>query len=162
MPLAQRLKSQLQRARQLSESYLASFRTPQEWTHQVHPGTNHALWFAGHMAMADNYFLTVVSPARAKKLDAFEAPFGMKSQPTANPADYPPPEEVLAAMRDRRAALLAALEELSDERLAEKLPQPSQLFTDLASVFELAIWHEGLHAGQISLVRRSLGHSPVM
>ncbi len=162
MTLAQRLKRQLQRARQLSEDYLASFQSPQQWTHQVSPGVNHALWFAGHMAMADNYFLSLVSPSRAKTLDGFESRFGMKSQPTANAADYPPTAEVLAAMRDRRAALLAALDELTDEQLAQPVPKPSQMFTDLASVFELAIWHEGLHAGQVSLARRALGYPPLV
>jgi len=32
---------------------------------------------------------------------------------------------------------------------------------DYAAVFEMAIWHEGLHSGQLSSVRRALGHGPV-
>lgn len=162
MTQAARLKSQLQRARKLSEDFLASFQTPEEWTHQVYPGVNHALWFAGHMAMADNYFVSLVSPQRAIDLARFDPLFGIKSKASGQPADYPPPAEVLAIMRDRRVAFLAALDELTDEQLAGPVPQPSLLFTDLASVFELAIWHEGLHSGQVSIARRSLGHEPVL
>ena len=33
---------------------------------------------------------------------------------------------------------------------------------DVAGVFLLCAWHEGLHAGQVSVARRSLGQPPVM
>ena len=52
----QRLQRQLVEMRQRSERLLADFRTPGQWTFQVHPSCNHALWFAGHMATSDNFF----------------------------------------------------------------------------------------------------------
>jgi hypothetical protein len=36
------------------------------------------------------------------------------------------------------------------------------MITDKAGVFSLVAWHEGLHAGQVSVSRRSLGQPPVM
>jgi uncharacterized damage-inducible protein DinB len=162
MSQKERLQRQLLRVRQNSERLLADFRTPQEWTFQVHPNCNHALWFAGHMATSDNFFLSLVAPTESQKLPEFQAKFGMGSQPTNQPAEYPTPESVLATMRERRSALLEALAGMTDEDLAKKTPQGAPDFLpDVASVFELAIWHEGQHSGQVSVARRALGHKPL-
>jgi uncharacterized damage-inducible protein DinB len=162
MSLKERLQRQLIDLRQLSERLLQDFTTPEEWTYQVHPGSNHALWFAGHMATIDNFFLSLVAPERAIKLPDLQTKFGMGSQPTNQPAEYPPPEEVLAIMRERRGTLLSVLEGMSDDDLARKLPAGTPDFlSDVGSVFELAIWHEGHHRGQVSLARRALGHQPL-
>jgi hypothetical protein len=65
-------------------------------------------------------------------------------------------------MRERRRALLDVLDGLSDEDLARKTPVGAPEFLpDVASVFELAIWHEGQHSGQVSVARRALGHKPL-
>lgn len=163
MSLQQRLTRQLLSTRGMSEKLLADFKTPKDWVHQVHPGCNHALWFVGHMANTDNFLLSLVSPANAVPLEGFNARFGMGSQPTDQPGEYPPPESVLATMRQRRATLLEVLAGLSDEDLARKTPPGAPDFLpDVASVFELAIWHEGLHAGQLTVVRRALGHKPIV
>ena len=46
MNLKERLICRLKTAREFSEKLLADFKTPEQWTHQVHPNSNHALWFA--------------------------------------------------------------------------------------------------------------------
>ena len=111
-----RLKSWLEQSRQTSEQMLASFKTPQEWTHQVHPTANHALWFAGHMSQTDNFIVGIVAPDRKAEVPAgFKEKFGMGSKPTSNPADYPPAEDVLRYFRDRRQALFAELNGLGSQ-----------------------------------------------
>jgi uncharacterized damage-inducible protein DinB len=162
MSQKERLQRQLERVRQNSERLLADFRSPEQWTFQVHPNCNHALWFVGHMATSDNFFLSLVAPEKSQKLPEFQAKFGMGSQPTNQVNEYPPLESVLATMRERRQTLLAVLDRLSDEDLAKKTPAGAPDFLpDVASVFELAIWHEGQHSGQVSVARRALGHKPL-
>ncbi len=162
MSQASRLKNQLERTRKVSEGMLEAFQTPEQWTHQVHPGANHALWFAGHMCVTDSFFLSLVAPERAKELDGYGEKFGMGSQPTSDPVAYPPATEVLEVMRERRQALLSALESLTDEDLARPTPEGTpDMFPDIASIFEMATWHEGLHAGQMSVARRALGNAPL-
>jgi uncharacterized damage-inducible protein DinB len=162
MSLKDRLLRQLTSTRQQSERLLADFQTPDQWTFQVHPACNHALWFAGHMATSDNFFLSLVAPEKATDLPDFQAKFGMGSQPTSDPASYPTPQSVQATMRDRRAALVAALDGMTDDDLAQKTPTGAPEFlADVGSVFELAIWHEGQHSGQLSVARRALGHKPL-
>jgi uncharacterized damage-inducible protein DinB len=54
------------------------------------------------------------------------------------------------------------LEAMSDEDLAESTPAGAPEFLpDVGSVFELAVWHEGQHRGQLSVARRALGHKPL-
>ncbi len=162
MEIKPRLQARLQFTRKASEDWLSVFKRPEEWTNQVAPGTNHALWFAGHMAFVDNSLLKMLSSTERQEMPEYATKFGMKSQPSGNPADYPPPEEVLATMRDRRAALMRALDKLSEEELAKPCPPGGPaFFTDVASALEFAIWHEGMHAGQITQVRRAMGIPPL-
>ena len=56
---------QLATARETSERYLEDFKTPEQWTYQVHDKANHALWFAGHMGQTDNFLISLIAPEKA-------------------------------------------------------------------------------------------------
>src|SRR5436190_1450189 len=56
MEVKQRLREHINFVRDMSEKFLAAFQTPEQWVHQVAPGVNHALWFAGHMGTTDSSF----------------------------------------------------------------------------------------------------------
>jgi hypothetical protein len=162
MKLADRLLRQLEQVRDTAEKMLAAFETPDDWTHQVVPGTNHALWFAGHMATADNYFISQIAPERERTFDGWDKHFGMGSKPTSDPDDYPPAAEVLDAMRERRGILLELLRGRTDAELnGPPAAGASDFLPDLGSIFEMATWHEAMHLGQITVVRRALGNRPL-
>jgi hypothetical protein len=114
------------------------------------------------MAVSDNFFISKVVPDKTRHQPEFELAFGTGSQPTNDPADYPAPEKVLDYMTERRATLLTALDALSDADLEQPLAKGAPDFLpDVGSVFEMAVWHEGLHSGQLSICRRAMGHKPV-
>lgn len=160
--LKDRLKQQMISARDMSERLLTDFKTPEQWTFQVHPGANHALWFAGHMGQTDNFFMSLINPAKRKDQQGWAEHFGTGSQPTSNPEDYPSIEDVLSYMRERRETFLELLDSLDEKDLDTATPAGSPDFLgDYAMVFQAAAWHEGLHAGQLSVCRRALGHQPV-
>ncbi len=163
MSQATRLQTQLSNVRRLSEAFLKDFQKPEEWLFQVHPTANHALWFVGHMAVMDNFFVGLLDPRQAIDLGPYDDLFGMGSQPSPQMDDYPPPVEVLAAMRDRRRALLNLLSKLDDEALGTRMPPGlPEMWQDKAGIFESVIWHESLHAGQVSIARKSLGYPPIL
>ena len=162
MRLTDRLSRQLTQCREFTEKLLDAFKTPKDWTKQLAPGTNHALWFCGHMATADNFFIGMIDPAKKRDLDEWSKHFGMGSQPTPNADDYPPVAEVLDTMRERREVLLGLLGKMSDLDLEKRMPEGTPDFVpDFGGIFEAACWHEGMHAGQITMIRRALGHKPV-
>lgn len=162
MALVDRLFRQLKSARQTSERLLADFQRPTDWLYQICPQTNHALWFAGHMGHCDNFFISLMAPDRTAEPPRFAECFGMGSQPTAQTTDYPEVGEVLSYMRERRQVLLEILQGMTDQDLERPTPAGTPDFLrDVGAVFEMAIWHEGLHSGQLSVVRRALGFPPV-
>lgn len=162
MKLSERILRQLAQVRDMSEKLLESFQTPEDWTHQLAPDTNHALWFAGHMGACDNWLISMIDPDRAKPMDDWNAMFGTGSQPKPDADDYPPPAEVLDFMRERRGVLIELLKNCSDEDLAKPAPKDiTDWCPDFGSIFEGTTWHEALHAGQVTLIRRALGHEPL-
>lgn len=163
MSTKERLKGQLTRSRGFLEKILADFHTPQEWTHQVHSKANHALWVTGHLTTVDNFFISLLARDKAKDLPGYNEKFGMGSQPVADAAAYPAPEELLHNFRERRETLLGILDGMTDAQLMERMPDGSPDFlTDKASAFEIAAWHEGVHAGQATIARRALGKKPLV
>lgn len=158
MELKPRLQRRLESARNFSEKLLESFATPEDWTHQVFPGANHALWFAGHMGWTDNFMISFLAPSQALNDEKMSAMFGMKSKPTSDAASYPPADEVLQWTRERRQTLLAILDGMTEADLASLAENAPKFITDKASVFEMSIWHEGFHSGQMNIARRALGH----
>ncbi len=163
MSMVQRIQHQLESARTFTNRILTDFRRPQDWVAQVCNQSNHALWFIGHMGTTDNFFISLLVPDRAVSNQQYQELFGLGSTPSPRLEDYPPIEEVRTYMDDRRRALLEILADLSDEDLATKTPEGTPDFlADYGQVFETAIWHEGLHSGQLTMVRRSLGHQPTM
>ena len=79
----------------------------------------------------------LLAPDRTQTRPEFQTCFGVGSQPTADPSNYPEPAEVLGYMRDRRMQLLQVLEALDDEELSKSLPKGAPDFlSDAASVFE--------------------------
>ncbi len=162
MSQAPRLRKQMEKVREVTEGMLQAFQTPEQWTFQVQPGLNHALWCAGHMVVTDNFFLSMVAPSKASTIEGYQEKFGMGSSPTSDPSAYPPAAEVLDQMRERRQTLLAVLDSLGDDELLKPTPEDvPDMFSDIGSIFEMAIWHEAMHTGQISIARRALGNEPL-
>ncbi|MEW4455657.1 DinB family protein [Bremerella sp. JC817] len=161
MSMIERLQHQLQSARGFTCRILGDFQKPEDWVAQVCNQSNHALWFIGHMATTDNFFISLLAPEKQLAKDDYQEMFGLGSTPSPKLEDYPPIEEVRAYMDDRRQVLLEILGGLSDDDLSTKTPDGTPDFlADYGQVFETAIWHEGLHSGQLTMVRRSLGHLP--
>ena len=158
-----RIRYLLERTRGFSDKLLATFLQPSEWLHQVVPGGNHALWFTGHMGIVDIWLMRTVAPGSATEAPpVFREKFGPKSQPTSNPADYPPSDQVLTFMRDQRSALLQLFDRLPEDEMTRSLSGGPPFIRDVGSAFEFLVFHEGLHAGQVTVARRALEHPPIV
>jgi hypothetical protein len=163
MDLKHRIIWQLQTIRALNEQMFTAFATPQDWTHQIFPGANHALWIAGHLAMVDNSGIGRFFPTHMIDKPDYGAKFGRQSTPSADFTDYPPPAEILALMRERRATLITCLEGFTDADFDKPAPPGLPPFIHNAGqMYSFMAVHEGLHTGQLSMNRRALGNAPVV
>lgn len=163
MGLKEHLRKTLVQTRQFTLELLSTFQKPEEWVFQVHPHANHAMWFIGHVSTSDNFFIRMLDATQVRDKPEFTDKFGTGSEPAGDVAAYPPADEVLAYMAERRAKLLELLDRMSEDDLRTKTPPGTPPFLqDFAAVFNMAAWHESMHAGQLTVARRALGHPQVM
>ena len=121
-------------------------------------GANHATWIAGHIALTDNYFFKTVGGQSGALPESWESLFGMGSKCVSSSDAYPAWDEIIAAMHERRAALIDWFGAMSADELAEPLSDDLREFApNRAALMPAIAWHEGFHAGQLTAVRRSLG-----
>ncbi len=131
--------------------------------HQPVPGANHAAWVLGHLAYSDDVFVSGVGGRPVKCSEAWQKQYGMGSTPTASRSAYPSKAELMDQLAARRADLVAWFQSLNEEQLAAPLPEGWTDFAPNQAAFPAAIvWHEGMHAGQLTVVRKSLGIPPKM
>ncbi len=137
-----------------------------EWFQAPVSGVTHLAWQVGHIAMAQ-YALTMLRLRGKEPSDQalisndFFRRFKKGTTPSPAPDDYPPMEEIWAVFHRVHEQALKELAGYTDQDLDVSLPEPHAVFdTKLGSVFFCSS-HEMLHAGQIGLLRRLLGKTPV-
>ncbi len=133
-----------------------------KWCHQAVDGCNHPMWIVGHLAWTDDYFLQKLGG----KLSALPADwgekFGMGSAPSSDAGSYPPVSQIREQFNNLRETVLTWYGGLSEEQLSASLPEELAGFApNHASWAGTVAWHEGMHAGQLTFARKSLGMTPV-
>ena len=146
--------------------------TPEsEWGfRQPMPGLTHLAWQIGHMALAE-YGLCLAATRGARPSDVVLLPpdhrelfgRGTKVHPegaaSANAPAYPSPAELRARLDRVHEAVLAELPELASMDLSAPTLIPFAIAKTKIAALRFCPEHEMLHAGQIGLLRRMLGHA---
>jgi hypothetical protein len=137
-----------------------------DWFRMPFEGVTHVAWQVGHLAMAQ-YSLALRRirgqlPSDEQLIPAsFLERFAKGSTPSSDPTKYPSTETIRAIFDSVHRQVLAELEKLDDGELDKPATPAHRLFnTKLGSL----LWcsrHEMLHAGQIGLLRRLFGGSPM-
>ncbi|HLW63743.1 MAG TPA: DinB family protein [Gemmataceae bacterium] len=137
-----------------------------DWFRQPPGGVSHIGWQVGHIAFAE-YRLALWRIRGQRPEDAalfspeFLKLFGANSVPQADPAVYPPVREVQAVMERIHAQAMRELPAMSDPELDEPVPHPHPYAKTKLLALLWCAHHEMVHAGQIGLLRRFLGYSPI-
>jgi hypothetical protein len=128
--------------------------THEESLRAPEPRGNSLNWVLGHLLYHRNVVMTLLNrppvwdPEKAARYARGSAPLG--------PDDNPEPLESIRAELDRsQAPLVAALRACTAEELAAPGEKGDPLVQRLAQLG----FHEGYHGGQISMLRRILGHA---
>lgn len=156
---------QLEFARSYTLSLLADI-PPEEWF-TMPPGCGtHVAWQVGHMAMAE-YGLCLFRQRGRSEVDlslmtgSFRKAFSRGTTPEPDPAKNPSPEELRNIFDKVHAQVLIELPSLTPEQLAEPVDMPYAAYPNKLGCLLFASHHEMIHAGQLGLLRRLLGKSPV-
>lgn len=111
----------------------------------------------GHLAYADTMILGMIAPDEARLPEGFNEAFGQGAVTKDDPADYPPlalVRETMASMREKTRARFAALDEATLLKPFEG--EMARFGRNLAHLAQTCAWHEALHSGQLTQIRRTL------
>jgi hypothetical protein len=141
--------------------------TPEtEWFRQPQGGVTHIAWQVGHLAMAE-YRMALErirgpQPRDTELIsDEFIRLFGGKSLPDPDPAKYPSQSAIRGVFDRVHQQTLQELQTLDDSELDKDVLKPHPRVKTKLWALVWCAQHESVHAGQIGLLRRLLGHSPL-
>lgn len=134
----------------------------EQYCHQPFDGANHALWTTGHLAAADCFFMSLIGGPADARFEQLKDKFFIGSKPAGELSAYPPVEEVRRWFEEARANLTAYYRSMSEEELAAPMPEQwARIAANRGSLIARIAVHESAHAGQLTVVRKSLGLAPV-
>jgi uncharacterized damage-inducible protein DinB len=125
-------------------------------------GQKPLVWYLGHVAITDNYFLKLYGDGASALSDEHINRYGRGSDGHADFSGASKAEmvELLETLGERVRALLSSLAAEDLERATtEKVGHP--LFKSLGSALSLIVAHAAYHAGQIADLRREMGKDPL-
>lgn len=142
--------------------------TPEaEWFRITPGGISHVAWQVGHLAMAE-YRLSMLrirgpQPHDGEVLpESYVSLFG-KNAPDADARKYPSAADIRAVFDRVHEQALLELPRLSEADLDQPtvIAKPHPYATTKLAALLWCAQHELVHAGQIGLLRRELGHAPL-
>lgn len=137
-----------------------------DWFRQPAEGVTHLAWQIGHLAMAQ-YGLCLFRLRGRAEIDAglmssaFRKKFSKGTTPDPDPAKNPSPQEIRSVFDRVYEQTLLELPDVTDAQLDEPVDMPYAVSATKFGGLLFCSHHELLHAGQIGLLRRLLGRSPV-
>jgi len=139
---------------------------PEDWFRRPAEGVTHIAWQVGHLAMAEFRLclerLRDLQPDdRALISKDFLRMHSKGSQPVDDSSKSPSPEELRATLDRVHQQVILEVPHYMGDDLNETLVNPHPIFTTKLEALYFCSKHEMLHAGQIGLLRRLLGMSPI-
>lgn len=153
-------------AMQMTESWtnrLAADMRDAPLTQPTPRGGNHPLWVLGHLAFIEGAVPHVLF-GEPNPVEHWAPLFATGTQPTTDPAAYPPFDEILATYRDLRARNLKMLEEIGEaglDRVPKAVPPGFENeMTSFGRTLLIVAMHNMGHQGQLADARRAAGRVP--
>lgn len=143
-------------ARKATDGFLTGIEGDAFYTLFAEGGGN-AAYIVGHIALTDDMTLHMLAGRDLIFNEAEQKLFGGGAEPTAIAADYPPQAELMQKYTDVRAALIEFYKGMSDDELVMPVEGDWAQFGDTrAKLMTSLAWHEAMHAGQLTVIRRQL------
>lgn len=152
-------------AREYTLATLADF-SDDEWFAMPAGLSTHLAWQVGHIAMAE-YGLCLFrirgrQPGDLELMPSkFRKMFSRGSTPDADRAAHPSPQEMLASLERIHQQVLSEAPGFTAEQLNEATEMPYAGPPTRLGAMMFCPLHEGIHQGQIGLLRRLLGKPPL-
>lgn len=129
---------------------------------QPAPGANCVAWILGHLALTDRRSLAWLGVSDLPELPSgFDEMFPKTGQKAGVQSGFGDPKAIVAAFDAHRDRLIAALKAVDPAKFLEPPSFQSPMFSDKGEGYLFMGLHTAMHMGQVSAIRRSLGHAPL-
>ena len=137
---------------------------PEEWLHRPCAGGNTAAWIVGHLVLTERGALGRVGVTDLPALpEGFETRFA-RDEAAPKASDFGDVAVLLPLFNRHRQLLIDAVKGAGPEVLEKLLDKPHPLYG--SRVWEVVNFiggaHVSMHAGQITIIRRSMGKPPIV
>ena len=157
--------SQIRFAREYTLSLLNDL-SPEDWFRQPAGGVSHLAWQIGHLAMAQ-YGLCLFRMRGRAEVDlelmssSFRKKFSKGTTPDPDPVANPSIAEIRGVFDRVFEQTMLELPSVTESQLDETVDMPYAAYPTKFGGLLFCSHHEMLHAGQIGLLRRLIGKTPV-
>ena len=119
-------------------------------------GGNTANWILGHVVNVQNAVMRIIAAPPVWESEQLQrARFDHPIRDAGDAIDW---DTLVERFIASHAPCLAALAALTDEALAEKMPDPFGNDSTRAGMLGFLVVHQCYHAGQLGMARRAAGH----
>ena len=135
---------------------------PAEYLYRASEKANCVAWLLGHLALSDRTVLERLGSRDLPELpDGFAKRFSRDAGcPQAD--DFGDVSILWPLFEKHRDMLIATVQRAPQELLDKPMEKPHPMFGNLGELVNFIALHSAMHAGQITLIRRSLGYPPLV
>ena len=135
---------------------------PQEYLHRPCAQANCAAWLLGHLILSDRGVLMRLGVSSLPALpDGFDQRFARDAEAPRSD-QYGDVTMLLPMFMQWRSLLIESLPDLGIQALSKPLEKPHPMFSTAGEMVGFMAHHATMHAGQITIIRRSLGRPPLV
>jgi len=134
-----------------------------EFLHRPTPKANCAAWLVGHLALADRRMLVLLGQeSKLPKLpDGFEKRFS-RDEGCPQASEFGDASALLPIFDQHRDQLIETVKNAKPEQLNKALEKTMPMFKTVGEAVNFMSLHSAMHAGQITIIRRSMGKPPLI
>lgn len=134
---------------------------PQDYLHRPAPKANCAAWLVGHLALSDRATLKRIGAPLPELPAGFDHKFS-REEGCPQAEEFGDVSQLMGVFDEHRNRLIAAVKSLPSEQLDKPLEKPHPMFRTIGELVTFMALHSTMHAGQVSIIRRSLGRPPLI
>jgi hypothetical protein len=135
--------------------------TAQERLHRSCSGANCIDWLLGHLIVVEGMFHKRLGATSPPLPEGFEKTFA-RDETAPKQADYGDTSGLMALFDRQRDITIEKVRTLTADEMTKSVQPPHPRFNTVGDAAAFCSLHVAMHAGQMSMIRRSLGKPPVV
>ena len=135
----------------------------EEYLHRPVPAANCVAWLLGHLTLSDRRAFSVVFGGQDLPAlpEGFEKQFS-RSEGCPQAREFGDVTNLLPLFVIHRDLLIEKVTTATPEQLSDALEKPHPMFSTPGEMLSFMSVHTAMHAGQVTMIRRSLGRPPLV